>query len=215
MLFLQHVGLENSSAYSPSTLRLTVQSYAIAMLLYILAILSISGQRVLSQSSVPPFVCDSPSTSQPDARLNDTIVATVDESKFATTSEVKQIVHQICKGESGLGGLRLPGSKANYDVYNFVKCQLEEMPGLQIMTGDFEIGSWQPEGGSMYNAARLRVGDTDVQVASAMSYSLPTNGEFVSGESGSANYILTRVMIYANFEGYRSTLVRARYRQPV
>jgi hypothetical protein len=163
------------------------------MLPYTLAVFLIFGHIVLSQSSAPPFGCDSSSTGHSDARPTGATVATVDESKFATTFEIEHIVHQICKGESGLGGLRLPGSKANYDVYNFIKYQLEGIPGLQIMTDDFEIGSWQPEGGSLYNAARLEVGDADIQVAGAMSYSLPTNGEFVSGESGGVHYVLIRV----------------------
>ena len=66
---------------------------------------------------------------------NTTQPTSIDETKFPTVEEVKNLVSQIC-GD----GLRLPGSEQHKKVVNFIKCQLSGIPGLSINKTEFDIG---------------------------------------------------------------------------
>lgn len=121
---------------------------------------------------------------------------TIDATRFSTSGEIRHLADKICGSEP-----RLPGSDQHLKVVDFIKCQLEGIPGLEIKTGDFDLATWEPAGNSLYQSARLRVGDEKLDVVGAMvcypsqpawnitndrssysqGYTLPTNGSYVTG----------------------------------
>ncbi|KAM0543292.1 hypothetical protein ACHAPJ_012376 [Fusarium lateritium] len=101
----------------------------------------------------------------------------VDSSKFPPVHEIKHLVSKVCDG-----GLRLPGSPHHKKVVDFIECQLSGMPGLKVEKSHFEIAGWQPDGNSLYGAARFKIGNERFDVVSAMGYCLPTNGSYISGQ---------------------------------
>lgn len=68
------------------------------------------------------------------AAINASLPTSVDETRFATSTEIKHLVNMICGG-----GLRLPGSTHHIEVVNFIKCQLDGIPGLTMDETKFEI----------------------------------------------------------------------------
>jgi hypothetical protein len=102
---------------------------------------------------------------------------TIDPSRFATTNEVRHLTDKVCGVEP-----RLPGSDEHLKVVDFIKCQLDGIPGLEINTSTFDLATWEPAGNSLYQAGRLKIGDEKVDIVGAMAYTLPTNGSYVTGE---------------------------------
>lgn len=79
----------------------------------------------------------------------------------------------------------MPGSAEHLAAVSFIKCQLAGIPGLNVTEGSFEIDGWIPAENSEVDAASFKIGDEEVPVASAMGYTLPTNGSYVSGKDDS------------------------------
>jgi hypothetical protein len=103
---------------------------------------------------------------------------TIDASRFATTAEVRHLTDKVCGSEP-----RLPGSDEHLKVVEFIKCQLDGIPGLEVNSSTFDLATWEPTGNSLYQAGRLKIGDEKVDVIGAMAYTLPTNGSYVTGKS--------------------------------
>lgn len=66
-------------------------------------------------------------------------------------------------------------------MVDFIACQLQGIPGLNIERDEFKIAGWEPVGGSLYNAARLKIGEENVDIIGGIPFSAPTNGSYVSG----------------------------------
>lgn len=89
--------------------------------------------------------------------------ATIDASHFATANKISHLADKICGNEP-----RLPGSDQHLKVVEFIKCQLEGIPGLEMKTDDFDLATWEPSGNSLYQSARLKLNDEKVDVVGAM-----------------------------------------------
>lgn len=89
--------------------------------------------------------------------------ATIDAEHFATSEEIRHLADKICGSEP-----RLPGSDQHLKVVDFIKCQLEGIPGLEITEGDFDLATWEPAGNSLYQSARLKLGDEKIDIIGAM-----------------------------------------------
>lgn len=122
------------------------------------------------------YVHASPSPTADDEQCNSAPLRTVDTAKFASVADVRRITSRICQG-----GLRLPGSPGHLATVEYIRRQLSTLPEIQLNESDFEIANWQPEGNSLYSSAELRVDGQIVDIASAIAYSLPTNGSAISG----------------------------------
>lgn len=122
-----------------------------------------------------PFVTAHP-REQPPCSTTSAQPTTVEGARFASATEIRHIVDNICHS-----GLRLPGSANHLDVVDYIHHELRSIPGLALNCSDFELANWQPKNNSMYRSARLTVDGKDVDIAAAIAYSLPTNGSAISG----------------------------------
>lgn len=104
--------------------------------------------------------------------------STMDASRFSSAVDIRRITSRICQG-----GLRLPGSPDHLSTVDYIRQHLARIPGLEIEESSFQLANWQPVQNSMYTSAHLQVEGEKVDVASAIAYSLPTNGSAVSGTS--------------------------------
>lgn len=102
----------------------------------------------------------------------------MDASRFSSTVDIRRLTSRVCQG-----GLRLPGSPNHLNTVNYIREQLALIPGLEVEESNFQLANWQPAQNSMYTSAHLQVEGEQVDVASAIAYSLPTNGSAISGTS--------------------------------
>jgi hypothetical protein len=69
----------------------------------------------------------------------------VDASVFASTDEIKHLVHEVCKD-----GLRLPGTEKNRRIVDFLECALSSLPDMKVVRDGFEIAGWTPNGETLH-----------------------------------------------------------------
>ncbi|OQN98495.1 hypothetical protein B0A48_15756 [Cryoendolithus antarcticus] len=67
-------------------------------------------------------------------------------------------------------------------VVDYIAEELSKIHGLTTTRSSFELANWQPAENSIYKSAHLKVGNSSLDVAGSIAYSLPTNGTEISGQ---------------------------------
>lgn len=106
----------------------------------------------------------------------------IDESIFPTVKELFEINQHI-----GGAGLRGTASARQNRLIDWLDVQLGQIPGLELSYNSLNLVKWEPKASNLYGSASLKIQapgacSNALDVAGAMPYTRPTNGEAVTAE---------------------------------